>query len=551
MLLPLLIVRDLWRRRRLRGRVTLLLRLGGGLGEASAGRVPRGPEVRTFPQVMEFLSEAVVDPAVNGLALTLDELHIGWARVFELRRGLAALRATGRRVEVHLAHGGLREYLVASVAHRVTLAPEGQLPFSGLRSEMLFVRDLLSRLGVEAEFVAAGEYKSFGEMFTRDEPSPASREAMESLLLDLHRQAVEAMAEGRGLDLETAARLLDDGPWSAGEAVGLGLVDATCYPDQLSRRRRGRWPEGRIEVAGGTWLRGRLAARSLRAWLRNQPVVAVLPAIGRIADTSAPGPLQRAEALSPRPFAEALHRLASRADVAAIVVRVDSPGGSAAASDLLWRAVRRARMSKPVVVSFGDVAASGGYYLAMGADRILAEGATLTGSIGVVAGRFDLAGLYGRIGVRKVRIGRGSHPGLHSDHGPLTDAERAKLRDSVDRAYATFLRKAARGRRRKLEEIAPAAGGRVWTGAQALEKGLVDALGGLGDAIVAAAMAAGIRRFRVRFVSERRPGLQRLIARFLLPRDVVRVLAGASPTWPFRSGEPLALLPFEPRRGGE
>jgi len=408
-----------------------------------------------------------------------------------LRRSLERLRAAGKHVWVHLERAGVREYYLASAAERVSLTPATTLDVTGLSSEAIFLLDALQKVGVQADVVQMGRYKSAGEMFVRRDMSAPHREMMESLVDDLYGQVVDAVSASRRLEPDAVRERLGRGPYIPAEAQAAGLVDAIAYADESERDL--------TAACGGapTIDRTAYAARRgremrLEALRRQRATLALLYVGGTIKPgESFPGP-EGARATGSATVAAALEQVRKRDDIGAVVVRVASPGGSVLGSDLIWRDMLRTRETKPVVVSFGDVAASGGYYIALAGTSVLAEAGTITGSIGVIAGKATLRGVYDRLGVRKELVSRGRHATMNSDYVPLDEEAHERIRTQAEAFYRDFLAKVSTARGLSDDASAAAAEGRVWTGRQALERGLVDELGGLEEAFASAKRAMGV-----------------------------------------------------------
>ncbi len=479
----------------IRGRrpAVLRTRISGRLLEAQPRPpLPFVPTTGTLVgEKAALLRAAAESPRVIGVRIDLGRLDAGLARVQELRRAILALRARGKHVHVHLEGGGLREYLLACAADRISMPPLGTLDLTGLRGETTYLGGLMSTLGIHPDFEAVGDYKAFAERFVRSGPTRAARENSEALVQDTWEQLVGAVAASRGLEPERAESLLGSGPHGAREARDAGLIDHALYPDRVRRSMRKELGKHRVIKAGRFWSRTlRIRRWQRRGWRR--PMVGVLPAVGQIM----PGAVRNAtgNVIAARTTIRQLDALRKDRDVAAVVLRIDSPGGSAEASDLIWRAVRRLAKNKPVVASMGDVAASGGYYIAMAADAVLAEPGTLTGSIGVVAGKINLSGLYDKLGIQRDVISVGEHSGFYATTTDFTEAERARLHARMEEFYREFVKKAARGRGVEADELERHARGRVWTGRQALERDLIDGLGGLHDAAAMASDLAGYDR---------------------------------------------------------
>lgn len=472
----------------------LTLELSGDLAEEGGEHRILGLLRRPAADYLEtitLLRWARDDARLRAVLIRCDDLQASWARLQGLRRSLDRLRAAGKMVWVQLDRAGVREYYVASAADRVSLTPAATLDVTGLSSEAVFVVDALRKLGVQADVVQMGRYKSAGEMFTRHDMSAPHREMMESLVDDLFSQLVDAVAAGRRLDANAIRDLLGRGPFVPAEAREAGLIDDLAYADEIEQRL--------VEACGGaatidrpayTTRRGR--EMRLEGLRRGRATFALLHVGGTIKPgESIPGP-GGARATGAATVAGALEQVRKRDDISALIVRIASPGGSVLGSDLIWREVMRTRAGKPVVVSCGDVAASGGYYVALAGTPLLAEAGTITGSIGVIAGKATLRGLYDRLGVNKELVTRGRNASLYSDYVPLDNEGRERIHAQADAFYRDFLAKVSAARGISAEATAAVAEGRVWTGRQALTHGLVDELGGIEEAFAAAKRAAGI-----------------------------------------------------------
>jgi len=472
---------------------------------SSPGAVPRLdlPRLLTTPRTLFFsfgpadpygallarLEQARTDGEVAAVVLQVDGVPLGAGRIEELRASLASLRAR-KPVLVYLTGGGTGAYWLASGATAVAMPPSAALLLTGLSRSELYLKDGLARLGVVVEVARAGSHKSAPEPLTRNEPSPEAREMTGALLDAVSGRLVADVAAGRRLAPEKVRDLVDRGLLTAAEAKAAGLCDELIWPDELDA-----WASRLVGRPVKTKAGHRQApARAAQRW-GQPPAIAVVRLEGVIASGQARRePLGDALLAGAGGTAEALRRAAADRRVKAIVLRVESPGGDAQASDLIWRAVVQARRKKPVVVSMGDVAASGGYLAAVGADLILAEPSTLTGSIGVFALKPDLSGLLEKLSLHRDSQRRGEVAELFSLTKPWTPAERAAVERMIDSVYALFLDRVAEGRKLPRAEVEKVAGGRVWTGAQALDRKLVDRLGGLPEALEAARQRAGLGR---------------------------------------------------------
>jgi len=517
-------------------------------------------DVPTFWDHLRALDHAADDPHIEAILLRIESVDLGWAKAEELRVKLAEVQERGTPVIAYLEGGGDLEYLLASAAGTVYMAPNTDLNLDGLASYETFFKGSLDKLGVKADLEHVGEYKSAGEPFTRSSMSEAAREAAQSLLDEAWGDLVAAIGEAREMDSSAVAAIIDKGPFTSKQARAAGLVDSLLYPDELEEILPGG--------LGGTelTLEHYLATLDAEAPLGG-PRIAIVHAEGTIVGGESGADPMWGRTVGAQTFLDALDEAVDVGGVKAIVVRVDSPGGEVYASHLMWRGVQQAAREVPVVASFSDVAASGGYYLAMGADSVFADRATLTGSIGVLGGKFDLSGLYEKLGVGVEVQSRGANALYQSSIREFTPAERERYRSEMFEEYRTFVGIVAENRGATVDSIDSVARGRVWTGGQAEERGLVDGIGGLETAIDVARAMAGIdpdaEIVVETFPRIERTFLQQLVQRVLAEEDLgaleARLLASAGP-WPTRllraplaqaaslarlaHGRRLALLPF-------
>lgn len=476
--------------------VWLRIRLSPPMDEL---RMPLLPWVREAPHTLLdviFALEAVADdPRVDGVFLRLAGAPRGWAKVMAVRRAVDRLRERGKPVVAYGDQLGAEDLLIAAGASRLWMPESGSLHLVGLRAEGVFLKGLLSRLGVTPDVVRVGGYKTAAETFVRESMSPEGREQTEAMLDDLYAELVAGIARGRGLSPDEVRARIDGGPYTAPAAVEAGLVDACLYPDELEAALAREVPVPGAEDPDEPGIHlvdlGLYTALRVRdpGW---RPLIGDLP---RFAYVVASGAIHRGRGLrgiALDPLRALLEGLRRDKGVRGVVLRISSPGGDSLASDLLWRAVQVVRKDKPVVVSMGDVAASGGYYLAAAADAVFAEAATVTGSIGVVGGKIHLEDLYDRIGVGRDGVERGARAGLLSDTRGFTPDERAAVKKQMQDVYDLFLRRVAEGRGLEPAQAEKVAGGRVWSGARAEQVGLVDRLGGPFEALLDVRRRAGL-----------------------------------------------------------
>jgi len=428
----------------------------------------------TLRQTIEAIRKAKIDSRVKALVVTPISAGGLWGQIQEVRQALEDFKASGKTVTAYLEDGGSQEYYVASVANRIVLMPGGQLDLTGLATYELFLRGSLDKLGIQPDLLHIGDYKTFSNTFTEKSFTKAHLEMTQSLNRDQYDELVRAIAAGRKRTVDEVRTLIDDGPYLADQAKQAGLVDAVAYEDQLDDDK---------PIAGTQ----RLEASAYF----NVPVSLGVPAAGaRIALLYATGSIASGSSsfdgsgvIGSATFASWLRKVRIDPSVRAVVVRIDSPGGSAIASEAIWRELMLTREKMPLIVSMGDVAASGGYYIAAPAHVIVAEAGTITGSIGVVTGKFVLNGTMDKLGIGTGSAADGKNAEIYSPFRPFTPPERARIEEQLHATYELFLSRVVEGRKSTRDKIDAVAQGRVWTGHQALERGLVDEIGGLERAL--------------------------------------------------------------------
>ncbi|MEX0808912.1 MAG: signal peptide peptidase SppA [Dongiaceae bacterium] len=444
----------------------------------------------TLHDLVEALHEAADDDRIAGLIVRVNGSGLGLAQIQELRDAVAAFRAGGKRAvafaETFGETGtGTLDYYLASAFDEVWLQPSGDLDITGILIEQPFMRELLTDLGVVPEFAAREDYKAAVEMFTRDSMSQAHRQNLEQLLHSWMDQIAGDIAGDRVLDNATVQDLIDRAPHGAAAALEAGLVDGLAYSDEIEAAA--------IEQAGDGAAIYDLADY---AWLVEPPAdalpIALVYGVGPIHLGTGQSGFGGGGDIDADILVDALRKARALDNVAAVILRIDSPGGSYVASDTIWREVERTREAGiPVIVSMGNVAASGGYFIAAPASAIVAERATVTGSIGVVSGKFVLDDLWADIGIDWDVIGFGANAGMYSPNRPFTEPQWQQLNETLDRIYADFLQRVADGRNLDAAAVRASAQGQVWSGEDALERGLIDELGGLHRAIEVALEEGG------------------------------------------------------------
>jgi protease IV len=478
----------------------LIITLSGAIVERVAFSFTggSGSELREVQERIEDLAE---HPKLQGVLLRFADLQLSFPDSVELRESILKLRAAGRRVLCHSLGTGNVEYVVMTACERIAIAPLGQIAITGPAATPVHLRPLLTRFGVVADFLHVGTYKGADEPFTRDAPSPESSEVLGQILDRHYETMVEGISVGRGIPAEQVKRLIDQGLHTPLQAVAGKLADdVASFEEFRDREVKAPWTVEKLD--GDDQLSATDPAAStgkLMQFLGVQPVqrerephIAVVYAVGNIVDGGGDGVLGARQEIAATTLVAALRVLTEDDSVKAVVLRVDSGGGSAQASELIWQAMSALRARKPVVVSMSDAAASGGYYISCNANKIFAEPDTLTGSIGVVGGKFALGPALARQGVRTYPVGRGKRATLMASLGAWSAEDRQVMLAMMEDVYATFVGRVAAGRKKSLEEIKAIAQGRIWTGARAKELGLVDELGGLQDAYAEAVKLAGV-----------------------------------------------------------
>lgn len=444
----------------------------------------------TVLEVRNLFLKAAADKRIRAIALYCQDLEVGWARAQEIRWAIEEFRKSGKPVMALLAGGDSIDYYVASAADEVYLLPEALLDVRGFRAEISFFKDTLGKLGIEAEMENVGKYKSAVEPYSRSGMSDAFREVTNSILDEIFQQFLADTAQSRGKTAEEMRAIIDQGPFMSPQALEAGLVDELVYEDEFREKIKQKLEvEELVEVERGRYRKVTLESLGLG----GDNKVAVVYAVGAIMQgDSDTDPLFGDNILGSASFNKTLQRVREDEETKAVILRIDSPGGDAFASDEMWREMQLLEKAKPLVISMSDVAASGGYYLAMAKAPVVAYPGTYTGSIGVFFGKLNMRGFYDKIGLKKEILTRGRYADIYTDYRSLTDTERAKLREGIEATYRTFVQKVADARGKEWDQVHEVAQGRVWLGTQAQQHGLVDEIGGFDKAIEIAKREAGL-----------------------------------------------------------
>lgn len=442
----------------------------------------QGGSGMTLAEAVFGLKRAAVDDRISALVMEMRGLSADWAKVEELRDAVAVFAESGKPVVAYMDGAGTREYALAAVADDIVMSPEANLMILGITAELDFMKETLSKLGMKADFIHVGKYKSAPERMTRTSASDANREMITAIVDDRWEALLDMLASARGVERGQAAAWIDRGLYDGHGALAAGLVDTVGYLDDVLDVRFA--DEDITDFATYILDRPRSGGSSHKVALVYVTGV-IMPGESRFDRFQ--GKLAGSETV-----VERLHSAGDDESIDAVILRVDSPGGSALASDLIWNAIRRVQEDKPVIVSMGGMAASGGYYVSAPGDSIFAPDGTLTGSIGVYAGKMDRSAMYGKIGVRREFITRGENALLFSDEGGFSKGQRVLFTAQMEEFYERFLEKVSVGRGLERDAVHAVAQGRVWTGRQGLEHGLVDAPGGLRRALDSAKWSLGL-----------------------------------------------------------
>jgi protease-4 len=471
----------------------LVVRLSGDVPEKPPVELPwflgGGHGGTTVAGVWMNLKKAATDSRIKAVVFEPEGLASGWAKLSELRGDLAEFRKSGKPVFAYLHSPTGRDYYVALAADRIYLGPEDPLMLKGLRAQLMYFKGTLDKLGVQVEVEHAGKYKDFGDMFTRTDMSPETREVTNSLVDGIWGDIVARIAAARRKTPQEVEAVVDRGPFTATQALNAGLVDELRFEDQMwgELKTRLNMSSQPVKLDFDTYARAEESAGG-----GGKTRVALVVGEGDIVRGSADDNGTDETSLTSYGFDKLLRQVQNDSSIKAVIVRIDSPGGEVTASDDIWRQMNLLSKKKPMVISMSDVAASGGYYMALTGDPIVAYPQTETGSIGVVFGKPVLRGLLNKLGITEDAVQRGRNADIDSEYTPLSPEERDKLRVGIDESYQAFVNKVAEARHSTYAQIEPVAQGRVWLGSQAKDHNLVDVLGGLDTAVETVKKKAGI-----------------------------------------------------------
>lgn len=499
-------------------------------------------------KLKETIRYAKTDSKIEGIYLNVSYPMTGFAKLEEIRESLADFRESGKWVVAYSDMMSEGAYYLASAADKVYLNPEGEIEFNGLTVEISFYKRLLEKLDIKPEVFRVGDFKSAVEPFILEKMSPENKLQLTELVNSIYDHVMESVSTSRGISKERVREISDKmlartGPLS----VEYGLVDSLLYYDEVMSELRGRL--GLEESAKIKFIKFNKYAKSVKEGKSSENEIAVIVADGAILPGSG-----RQGVVGSETFAEEMRKARKNKKIKAIVVRINSPGGAFQAADIMWREISLASKEKPVIASMSDYAASGGFYLAMACDTIVAQPHTITGSIGVFSVLFDASGfLNNKLGITFDEVNTGEYGEMITISRPLTTAEKNVWQRRTDDVYETFTRKAAEGRNMSVEELKKVASGRVWTGVQAESRGLVDIIGSYNDAISIAASAAGVEEYTVKIYPRQKPFFEQLMGQLSDNAETTRLKSEMGEYYTYYEqwvkirgyNGPQARMPFE------
>jgi protease-4 len=470
------------------GNSVLVLDLQGEVPEAAPVEIPfpigRAQSPPTVRDLWTSLREAAKDQRVKAIVLQPRGVGAGWAKLQEIRREIGEFKKSGKPVYAYLQSPGSREYYLASAADKIYLSPDDMVDVKGFLLEEMYFKNTLDKLGVQIEVDHIGKYKDAGDLFTKTNMSPETREVLNQVLDQIYNDFCASVGTSRHMTADQVKTLIDSGPFEGSQAKASGLIDELAYEDQVYTDLKKRTGEKDLNKLG------------IRSYFRATPGkgdrIAVLVGEGDIVRGDPQDAFGETNNISSGGFAKVIRQVRSDSSIKGVIVRVDSPGGDSVASDEILHELKLLSAAKPLAISMSDYAASGGYFISMTGDPIVSYPDTLTGSIGVLYIRPNLHGLFDKLGIQEDQISRGKLANLDDTTQPLSDAGRQKLHESILATYKSFVGKVAAARKKNFDQIDALAQGHVWMGEQAKQNGLVDQLGGLDEAITIVRKKAGL-----------------------------------------------------------
>jgi protease-4 len=496
-------------------------------------------------KIRKVLKMAAVDERVNGILLNINYLQVGFAKLQELQQLIDGYRLSGKPIIAYLEFGLIRDYYLASACDSIFMPPSGNLLLPGLSAEVTFYKGLLSKIGVEADFEHIGKYKNAPDVYTEETMRDAQREEIDGILDNRYQDILSVISARRGIERAEVAHLMEEiSGFTAKEAVEYGLIDGYNYPDALSDIFMFSEDEP-SRVPASTYAMLSPSDVGLGKGTR----VAVIYCQGAISGGEDGSDFIMDDIMGADRVVRDLNRATGSSSIKAILLRIASPGGSAMASDMIWHAIKEARKKKPVIASISDVGASGGYYIAAAADTIVAQPASIVGSIGIFAGKFSMKKLYQKLDLKTVRLQRGRNAALFSLHSKFSPSERKVVKKLINDFYTDFVTNVAECRNRSYQEIEQLASGRVWSGTESVSIGLVDTVGGMDLALSIIKERLGLKESdNLRLISypKKRTFFEQIIKNIaIFDRDVTGMLREGEMFLERYQAKPLALMPFQ------
>jgi protease-4 len=461
------------------GDSALVLSLSGEIPEVAPVELPppfsQNDGTVTVRDLWTSLHEAASDHRIRAIVLKPQSVTAGWGKLQEVRQELLGFKKSGKPIYAYLQSGGSREYYLASVADKIFTSPDDSLEVKGFNLEEMFFKNTLDKFGIQVQVDHMGKYKDAGDTFTKTGMTPETKEVLNSVVDQIYNDFCTVIGQGRHKTADQVKTLVDAGPFMASEAKNDGLIDVLAYENDLYSDLNHKVGVSELKKV------------SINTYARATPGkgdrIAILVGEGDIVRGDPNEGYGNPTVISSGGFSKLIRRVRNDSSVKGVILRVDSPGGDAVASDEILHELKLLDAAKPVIISMSDLAASGGYLISMTGDKIVAYPDTITGSIGVLYVRPNFKGLYDKLGITTDNISRGKMANIDSLSNPLSDAETQKLHESIATTYRAFLTKVAGARNKSIDQVDAIAQGHVWMGAQARDNGLVDNLGGLDEAV--------------------------------------------------------------------
>ncbi len=525
----------------------LYINIGGSLSEyvtPDAIQEMLGGGPLDLKKIRDDLEKAAVDSRIRGVVLNVGFLQTGFVKVHELQEAISRYRESGKKIYAYMEWGMTRDYMLAAACDTIIMPTSGNLFLTGVGSEVTHYKDLLVKVGVKAEFVHVGKYKTAPETYTHHSMSPENREVLNDILDQYYRSIIHNISDLRGIDRAHIKKIINEQSGLTGtDALSEKLVDMNGFLDDAVALIRKDGPKPTRILASAY---ARIPASSLH--IRNKSRIAVIYVNGTIAGGEDSDDPLLGRITGQNTVVKSLRKAASSTSVKAIVLRIDSPGGSAIASDVIWHAIKKAAAKKPLIASISDMGASGGYFIAAGADTILTDSLSLIGSIGVFAGKFSLQGLHDKLGINVQQIKRGTNAGLFSTNTQWSASERNVIARLIKDFYHDFVNKVSLGRKMPYEKVDHIAQGRVWSGASGLRNGLADAPGSFYTAIEFAKKLAGIdpkESVRISYYPKKKQLLNTLYTYISMKNSFMDYLKEPQGILMTLQNKPLAMLPYK------